>query len=399
MRMFDPPSVDIDGAVQRLLAVEEVQNRHIFEREEVSRAITICLIVRAHLLVAGPPGIAKTTQIRLAACHVRESRFFHTQLSPFSTVEDLFGPVDLAAYKAGERKRVSAGMLQEADVAVIDEIYNGNDAVLKALLAPMNEGVYAEQGRFVTIPLRTLMGTTNTIPSAEEREQRGLAGFHDRWLFRFVVGDLKNSINFARMLRSPDIDFYAYRPDPRASVSVAELEALRLESENVRLPVALADELIRIRAEMDARGIYCSPRRWKQIRRALQASALIHGRRDIEDEDLALLRHTLWSDPEQIPELEKILEPYLAAGRDRAALRFGRILEIFGEFDQKRKSTAHRADIGKLALEVRFLVEREIEQMREIQRKSTTSAEREAIEEYLQRAYDYLSELDRAAGM
>ena len=169
--------VDRDDVLERLQRLEDVQNKHIFEREEVARAITICLIVRGHLLLTGTPGVAKTTQIRLAAAHIEGSRFFHTQLSPFSTVEDLFGPIDLQAYKEGERRRRSAGMLQEADVAVIDEIYNGNEAVLKSLLAPMNEGVYAEAGLFHPIPFRTLMGTTNLIPDPAERREKGWRDF------------------------------------------------------------------------------------------------------------------------------------------------------------------------------------------------------------------------------
>lgn len=385
--------------LERLRQIEAVQNKHIFEREDVTRAITICLIVRGHLLLTGPPGVAKTTQIRLAAAHVRESRFFHTQLSPFSTVEDLFGPVDLQAYKEGERRRRSSGMLQEADVAVIDEIYNGNEAVLKALLAPMNEGVYAEAGSFHPIPLRTLMGTTNGIPDPAERREKGLEGFHDRWLFRFVVGDLKSSSNFTRMLWSPDIDFHHYKADPKASVSLSELEALRVQADAVRLPVGVTDELVQVRKAMEAEGISCSPRRWKQIRRALQASALIDGRRDVDERDFPLLRHTLWSDVHEIPALEKILEPYLTAGKERAAVRFGRILERIGEFEQMRKSTQNRADISKIALEARFHLEREIWEMRELKRRCASSSEQQAIEEYLQRAYDYLQQLDEAAGM
>ena len=194
---------DTDDILRRMRNMEAVQNRYILEREDVTRAITICLVNRSHLLLVGPPGIAKTTQVRLAAAHMRGSRFFYTQLTPFSTVEDLFGPVDIVAYKEGIRRRVGAGMLQEAHVAVIDEIYNGNEAVLKALLAPMNEGVYAEQGQFHPIPLRTLMGTTNAVPGPEERREKGLTGFHDRWLFRFVVEDLQSDANFMRMLWTP----------------------------------------------------------------------------------------------------------------------------------------------------------------------------------------------------
>lgn len=397
MRTISP--VDRSQVIGRLKEIENVQNQHIYEREDVARAITICLIVRGHLLLTGPPGVAKTTQIRLAARHIRGGRFFHTQLSPFSTVEEIFGPVDLHAYKEGERRRVSAGMLQEADVAVIDEIYNGNEAVLKALLAPMNEGVYAEQGRFEPIPLRTLMGTTNGIPDPTERREKGLEGFHDRWLFRFAVGDLKSSVNFTRMLWSPDIDFHRYEPDPKATVTLDELEALRRASEEVRLPVSICEELAHVREAMDDEGIYCSPRRWKQVRRALQASALLDGRRDVSERDFSILRHTLWGDVEEIAAIEKILEPYLLTGKDRAAVRFGRILELFGEFEQRRKSTNNRADLNKLALEVRFHLEREIWEMRELKRQSTSGAEAQAVEEYLQKAYQYLYQLDEAAGM
>ena len=348
--------------------------------------------------MTGPPGVAKTTQIRLAAAHVEGSRFFHTQLSPFSTVEDLFGPIDLQAYKEGERRRRSAGMLQEADVAVVDEIYNGNEAVLKSLLAPMNEGVYAEAGLFHPIPLRTLMGTTNLIPEAAERREKGLEGFHDRWLFRFVVTDFKSDSNFSRMLWSPDIDFYRYKPDPRAVVTLPELEALRAEAEKVRLPVSVTNELVEVRRAMEAEGLYCSPRRWKQIRKALQASALINGRYDVDERDFPLLRHSLWSDVSQIPALEKILEPFLTSGKERAAVRFGRILERIGEFEQMRKSTQNRSDISKMAIEARFHLEEEIREIRELKRKSAP-ADQQAIDDYLQRAYEYLRQLDEAAGL
>lgn len=391
-----PNRVDI---LERLGRIEEVQNKYIFEREDVSRAIIISLVIKAHLLLTGPPGIAKTTQIRLAAHHVIDSRFFHTQLSPFSTVEDVFGPVDLQAYKTGDRRRVSQGMLQEADVAVVDEIYNGNEAVLKALLAPMNEGVFAEHGRFQPIPLRTLMGAANQIPDAHERRERGLAGFHDRWLFRFAVDDIKNTSNFTRMLWTPDIDFYQYEPDPKATVTIAELELLQAEVERVRLPVGICEELVAIRKAMEGEGLYCSPRRWKRICRALKASALLDQRYDVEEQDLSVLRHTLWSEVQQIPVLDKVLEPYLASREDRAAAHFSRILELYSEFDQRRRSTTSLADISKIAFETRLQLEHRIQQIRDLQQRSYSTAERESIEGYLQRAYGYLKELDEAAGM
>ena len=392
-------TIDVDDVLQRLRNMEAVQNRLILEREAVTRAISICLISRSHLLLSGPPGVAKTTQVRLAAAHIRGSRFFHTQLTPFSTIEDVFGPVDILAYKHGERRRVGTHMLQEAHVAVIDEIYNGNEAVLKALLAPMYEGVYAEQGRFHPIPLRTLMGTANAIPGPEERREKGLTGFHDRWLFRFQVEDLQSDASFMRMLWTPDIDFRTYQPEPSATVTIEELDYLAQLAETVRVPISIYEELARLRKAMQAENLHCSSRRWKQIRRALQTSALLDGRRDVSERDFGILRHTLWDQPEDIPVLERLLEDYVRAARERAAVKFSRILEICGEFNEQRRSISNPADLSKLALEARQRVEERIREIRDLARQSTSESDQLAVEQYLQRAYDYLKELDEAAGL
>ncbi len=394
-----PHARDTDDILRRMRNMEAVQNRFILERDDVAKAISVCLVNRSHLLLVGLPGIAKTTQVRLVASHVRGCRFFYTQLTPFSTVEDLFGPVDIAAYKEGIRRRVGTGMLQEAHIAVIDEIYNGNEAVLKALLSPMYERVYAEQGSFHPIPLRTLMGTTNSVPSPEERQEKGLTAFHDRWLFRFVVEDIKSDANFMRMLWTPDIDFHTYAPEEDAVVTVDELEHLARVSEQVRVPVSVYEQLAELRRAMQDEAIYVSPRRWKQVRRALQTSALLDGRMDVGEKDFWLLRHTLWSQEEDMPVLERILAGYVRSVKDRVAMAFSRILEIHGEFQEQQRSIDSPADLSKLALDARLRMERRIQELRELGSRSTSDEERLAVDQYLQRAYEHLKRLDEVAGL
>lgn len=390
---------DIADVIRRLHKIEAAQKRYIYERDEVARAITICLVNRAHLLLVGPPGIGKTTQVRLAAHHIAGGVFFYTQLTPFSTVEDLFGPVDIAAYKEGLRRRVGTGMLQEAHVAVVDEVYNGNEGALKSLLAPMSEGVYAEQGRFHPIPLRTLLGTANTFPSPEERREKGLAGFHDRWLFRFMVGDLESDSNFMKMLWEPDIDFQTYTADDDAVVTPEELDAVAAAASRVRLSVGISEELARIRKRMPSEGLYCSPRRWKLIANAMRTAALLAGRQDVARDDFSLLRHTLWDDPEDIPRVERLLEEYVTAVKDQAAIKFSHILEICGDFNEKRRSAPSLSDLSKLALEARSRVEIRIEEIKSLSRRSRSESDQAAVDQYLQKAYSYLRELDEAAGL
>lgn len=389
----------IRDIVDRLHKIEAVQNRFIFEREHVTRAITISLVNRSHLLLAGPPGSAKTTQVRLAAAHIRKGVYFFVQLTPFSTVEDLYGPIDIAAYKEGLRQRIGDGMLQEAHVAVIDEIYNSNEAVLQSLLAPMYEGVYAERGQVYPIPLRTLLGTTNTIPTWDERVEKGLTGFHDRWLFRFLIEELQSDAHFMRMLWTPDIDFHSYEPDPAATVTADELELIAQESARVRVPVAVYERLVQLRKTMQEHNLQCSVRRWKQIHRALQTAAFLDGRMDVGERDFVWLRYVLWNEEADIPVLERLLEAYATTVKERAAVTFSHILEIFAEFEEQRRSLANAADVGKLALEARQRVEAHIREIGALEPRGTDAADKEAVESYLQQAYNYLHELDEAAGL
>lgn len=389
----------IRDVVRRLHNLEAVQNRFILERDAVTRAITISLINRSHLLLAGPPGTAKTSQVRLAAAHIQDGTYFFTQLTPFSTVEDVFGPIDIAAYKDGLRQRIGDGMLQEAHVAVIDEIYNSNEAVLQSLLAPMYEGVYAERGRTYPIPLRTLLGTTNAIPPADERIEKGLTGFHDRWLFRFFIDELQSDSNFMRMLWTPDIDFHNYTPDPDATVTTAELHLLAAQTARVRVPVAVYERLVQLRNAMNEHNIRCSVRRWKQIHRALQTAAFLDGRMDVGEQDFVLLRHVLWNEAGDVPVLERLLEDYVRTVQERVAFTFSHILEIFAEFEEQRRSLANAADVNKLALEARQRVEAYIREIDKLGVRASTAADTAAVDSYRQRAYNYLHDLDEAAGL
>ena len=55
--------------------------------------------------------------------------------------------------------------------------------------------------------------------------------------------------------------------------------------------------------------------------------------------------------------------------------------------------------MSKLALDARLRVERRIQELRELGRRSASDEERLAVEQYLQRAYEYLKQLDEVAGL
>ena len=287
-------------------------------------------------------------------------------------------------------------MLQEAHVAVIDEVYNGNEAALKSLLAPMSEGCTRSRASSTRFPCDPYGHRPTQIPGPEERREKGLTGFHDRWLFRFIARDLESDSHFMKMLWDPGDRLSIVRARP-TTVGTEELEHLAEAASRVRLSVAIAEELARC-AGMQAEGLFCSPRRWKAIVRAMQAAALLAGRSDVT-ETISSCCGTLWDDPEDIPRIEKLLEDYVTAVRDRAAIKFSRILEICSEFNEKRKASPHPTDVSKLALDARSRLEARIEEMEQLKRRSNSEADNLVVDQYLQKAYDYLHELDQAAGL
>src|SRR5690606_41120904 len=94
---------------------------------------------------------------------------------------------------------------------------------------------------------------------------------------------------------------------------------------------------------------------------------------DVGEKDFWLLRHTLWSQEEDMPVLERILAGYVRSVKDRVAMAFSRILEIHGEFQEQQRSIDSPADLSKLALDARLRMERRIQELRELRSEEHTS--------------------------
>src|SRR5690606_1900919 len=100
-----------------------------------------------------------------------------------------------------------------------------------------------------------------------------------------------------------------------------------------------------------------------------------------------------------IPRVERLLEDYVTAVKDQAAIKFSHILEICGDFNEKRRSMPSASDLSKLALEARTRVEIRIAEIKDLSRRSRSESDQAAVDQYLQKAYSYLRELDEAAGL
>ncbi|HTP29485.1 MAG TPA: AAA family ATPase, partial [Anaeromyxobacteraceae bacterium] len=119
--------------------------------------------------MTGSPGTAKSALARTIS-RAFQAAYFERLVTKFTTPEELFGPISLKALEQDHYRRVTAGMLPEAQIAFIDEIWKANSAILNALLAVMNERVFHNDGAPCTCPLITLFGASNELPDGKELE-------------------------------------------------------------------------------------------------------------------------------------------------------------------------------------------------------------------------------------
>ena len=117
----------------------------LVDREVVAEVAALCAVAREHLLVVGAPGTAKSEAVRRVAWQVG-GRYFEYLLGRFTEPHEIFGPVDLRRLREGVVEVATGGMLPEAEVAFLDEVFLGSTAILNTLLGLLNERVFRHGG-------------------------------------------------------------------------------------------------------------------------------------------------------------------------------------------------------------------------------------------------------------
>jgi MoxR-like ATPase len=153
----------------------------LVDRELIAEVVLLCAVAGEHLLVVGAPGTAKSEAVRRVASQIG-GRYFEYLLGRFTEPNELFGPVDLRKLREGVVEVETSGMLPEAEVAFLDEVFLGSTAILNTLLGVLNERVFRGGSTAVRCPLRVCVGAANTLP-----DDPTLAAFADRFLARLFI--------------------------------------------------------------------------------------------------------------------------------------------------------------------------------------------------------------------
>ena len=313
--------IDLEDVRVRLLAAEQQLNGTFVQRGEAIHTIILGLLSHNNYLFVGDPGTAKTSVIDRFTMHIETDKRFKCLMGSFTQPDDVFGSLDIEAFKKGKRQVVTEGMFTEAAHPILDETLKSSDGCMNSLL-----GVLAPEREFKGKKVDVICtgGATNW-PEVEEMS-RHLEALFDRFLLRVHVTpvDRTNKVLRRKLYRAKRA-VKRYAPAETTLRVMAEEKGsdgkmVMVEKEVTVMPMVTVPELLAAHADVldveisdaiidlldglvgrliDGAGgnasILVSDRRSTDLQTVLQANAWLDGRDQVTLDDFNVLHQGLWN--------------------------------------------------------------------------------------------------------
>ncbi|WNC69570.1 MoxR family ATPase [Thalassotalea nanhaiensis] len=283
-------------AIEQFSKLQEHLSEQIVGQHALVENLLIALLADGHLIVEGPPGLAKTRAINSLADGV-DAEFHRIQFTPDLLPADLTG-TDIYRPEDGTFVFQHGPLFQNLILA--DEINRAPAKVQSALLEAMAEGQVTVGKTTYQLPdLFLVMATQNPL------EQEGTYPLPEAQLDRFLMHleiDYPNAASELEILRLNRGEALNEKKAPLTNISQAEIFHARKETLEIYLAPVLEQYIVdlimatRDGAKYDENlgkwlAYGASPRATIALDRCSRARAWLNGRDFVSPEDIQAVLH------------------------------------------------------------------------------------------------------------
>jgi MoxR-like ATPase len=224
-------------------------------------------------------------------------------------------------------------------VVFLDEIWKAGPSIQNALLTILNEKIYRNGEKEQQVDIKAIISASNELPTVGE----GLEALWDRFLIRYLITEIRQKGNFINMITSTD-DVYADTVAEEVKVTQQELDSWDKEIDAIVLSDEVLNTLQLIKYKLEeqskssnGKAFEIYDRRWKKIVRLLRTSAFLNGREEVDLMDCFLMLHCLWSEPDQIEQLQKLIAETIRKHGYTLAFSLTSLKKEIKEFEEEVK--------------------------------------------------------------
>lgn len=267
-------------------------NTNQIAREQEEEATTLAMLTGNHVLLVGDPGTGKTQFAKNAILNnVSGARLFETSLTKFDSIEHVLGGIDLKKFKEESVIWYSVtNSIADVDIAIIDEFFDANDALIRTLLGVLNERLVEKGKQKIQSPLHSAIACSNYI-----RDNQFTQAAIDRFLIRIFVKPLKYQDDRITMYES----FLGKSSTDEGDVQKVPIEIYKEARRLIRGDeIKFSDNMLVacdcLFSEFEKESeVFISDRRKNEALLLMRASALLNSREKVTAEDVPAIRYAL----------------------------------------------------------------------------------------------------------
>jgi len=319
----------------RIKTLLEYLNQNLYGKEEALRLTLLSAIAGENILLLGTSRADKSTVSRRIAAafsdfykngkiNLWNGHYFEYFMNGTDEPNDIFGPVDRIT-----KQHQTENYLPNANIVLLDEIWNIRPTVLSTILKIINDKKYYNGNSIQEAPLLSAIAAAKEISFPPNKPL--LAALRDSFTIRVFINPIQNNDDFFTSIDSEDDELKPDKEQKAALLSIEEVKLWQQEINKVELDKTTKKWISGIRESRKD----ISDRHWKKIAHILKTSAFLNGREITNFTDLSLIEYCIWDTNQQHDNTVNYVGRYLDLDT-----HIGNIPEQVKAFKDKKELTA-----------------------------------------------------------